>query len=288
VLHSTPLAGLPDKVLIGMEFPLGPVADAAALLEVLTGIGVSAALEILRLRSTGDVRIKADGSPVTAADEAAEAVIRDGLRRSVPHLPVVSEEQAEQPPITGKNLILVDPLDGTRDFVAGRDEYTVNIALLRDGVPALGVIAAPALGQVWRGILGLGAERLEFGRDGTLAAPAAIRARDHAAGDLTVMVSRSHLDARTTAYVEALPRAKLVRCGSAVKFCRVAEGTADLYPRLAPTRDWDVAAGHAILMAAGGSVVAPDGRAIVYGTPERLIPGFLASADPAGAAASKG
>jgi 3'(2'), 5'-bisphosphate nucleotidase len=259
-------------------------AVSARLLDGLTGISVAAALAILRLRATDGLRTKADDSPVTAADEAAEATIRDGLARLAPDFPVVSEEEDERdrPAVTGGRLILVDPLDGTRDFIAGRDEYTINIGVLNDGEPVLGVIAAPALGLIWRGVVGVGAERMEFDRDGTLAPPTAIRARKYVAERCTVMVSRSHLDARTTDYLAGLPHAKLLRSGSAVKFCRLAEGSADIYPRLAPTCDWDVAAGHAILKAAGGVVAAPDGNPIVYGTAERRIPGFLAWGDPAG------
>ena len=267
------------------EFPLEPAAntETARLLDIFTGASVAAALAILRLRTTDDIRIKADGSPVTAADTAADAAIRDRLASLAPSYPVVSEEadEPERPATSGTGLILVDPLDGTRDFAAGRDEYTVNIALMLDGAPALGVIAAPALGTIWRGIVGVGAERLGFGHDGALAVPTAIRTRRYAAENFTVAVSRSHLDERTTSYLAGLPHAKLFRSGSAIKFCRLAEGTADLYPRLAPTRDWDVAAGHAILRAAGGEIVTPDGGPIVYGTATRLIPGFLAWADPA-------
>jgi 3'(2'), 5'-bisphosphate nucleotidase len=211
-----------------------------------------------------------------------EAVIRDGLRRLAPAIPVISEEQVDhdQPRIERGSVLLVDPLDGTRDFIAGRDEYTINIAIVTDGTPMLGVITAPALGLLWRGIAGRGAERLEFGHDGKVARPHAIHTRRPAPRELIVMVSRSHLEARTQAYVDRLPQPKLIPCGSAVKFCRVAEGTADHYPRLAPTRDWDVAAGHAILNAAGGSVIAPDGGLLGYGTKELKISGFLAWGDP--------
>ncbi len=257
-------------------------AASAELMDVLTTIIVSAAQAILREASgKRDVHIKADGSPVTAADEAAEAVICDGLKRLVPNLPVISEEQVEhdKPIVGGASVILVDPLDGTRDFIAGRDEYTINIALVTDGTPILGIIAAPALGLIWRGIVGRGAERMEFADDGKTSRPHAIHTRQPPASELIVMVSRSHLEAQTRAYVEALPQARLNPCGSAVKFCRIAEGTADHYPRLAPTCDWDIAAGHAILKAAGGSVIAPNGGPIVYGTQELRIPAFLAWGD---------
>jgi len=262
-------------------------AACADLMDLLTAISTSAAEAIQRSHGQGSVRIKADGSPVTAADEAAEAVIRDGLAHLAPALPVISEEQAERekPAISSASFILVDPLDGTRDYIAGRDEYTVNIGLVSRGAPILGVIAAPALGLIWRGIVGRGAERLEFSARKT-SPPQVIHTRSRPQGDLLVMVSRSHLDARTQAYLQGLPRARCVSCGSSVKFCRLAEGAADLYPRLGPTRDWDVAAGHAILTAAGGSVVAPDGASLIYGSPELRIPAFVARGDPAAAAAA--
>jgi len=138
---------------------------------------------------------------------------------------------------------------------------------------------APALGILWRGIVGRGAERLKFSAGGT-SAPEPIRTRPRSEADLLVMLSRSHLDARTETYLRRWPGARREASGSALKFCRVAEGAADLYPRLGPTHDWDVAAGHAIVVAAGGSVVRPDGTPIVYGTPDLKIPAFLACGDP--------
>ena len=264
--------------------PSSNITIRAALVGELTRISIAAAEAIRRsVWQSEGVRTKADASPVTAADEAAEAVIRDGLSRLDPALPVISEERAEREPpkLSATSFFLVDPLDGTREFIAGRDEYTVNIGLVCDGAPVLGVIAAPALGLVWRGVVGGGAECLEFAA-GRTSQPQAIRTRVRPEHGLRVMVSRSHLDARTQAYVDGLPRAELVRCGSSVKFCRLAEGAADLYPRFAPTRDWDIAAGHAILAAAGGGVAAPDGVALAYGTPQLRIPAFLAWGDRAG------
>ena len=258
------------------------ISASAELLDGLTELAVTAAATIQRARGTSEVRIKADGSPVTAADEAAEAVIREGLQRLAPDLPIISEEhvEKEKPPAGKTSYFLVDPLDGTREFIAGRDEYTVNIAVVTDGAPILGVITAPALGLIWRGAVGRGAERLKFSSRSAAAAQT-IRTRPHPDGELVVMVSRSHLDARTEGYVAGLPQARCVRCGSSIKFCRLAEGAADLYPRLAPTRDWDVAAGHAILAAAGGSVVDPDGTALIYGSPTLRIPAFIAWGGPA-------
>jgi len=262
-----------------------PTLDAAAcadLTDELTRIAEQAARAILGFATDSGLRSKADGSPVTAADEAAEAIIRDGLKRLAPAVPIISEEHAarEKPkPITGGSYFLVDPLDGTREFIAGRDEYTVNIALMTDGAPLFGIICAPALGDLWRGIVGRGAERISLAHRSE--APTPVHTRPRPKGEAVVLVSRSHLEARTKSYVDGLPGAKLVQSGSSIKFCRLAEGSADLYPRLAPTHDWDIAAGHAILKAAGGSVTAPDGAPLVYGTNDLLIPAFLAWGDPA-------
>jgi len=251
-------------------------------MDELTRIAARAAETILDFVTKPGVRSKADGSPVTAADEAAEAIIRDGLKQLAPAVPVISEEHAarEKPkPITGGSYFLVDPLDGTREFIAGRDEYTVNIALMTDGAPLFGIICAPALGDLWRGIVGRGAERISLAHRSE--APTPVHTRPRPKCEAVVLVSRSHLEARTKSYVDGLPGAKLVQSGSSIKFCRLAEGSADLYPRLAPTHDWDIAAGHAILKAAGGSVTAPDGAPLVYGSNDLLIPAFLAWGDPA-------
>src|SRR5580700_11063329 len=253
-------------------------------MDELTGITMQAAAAILDFATDAGVHSKADGSPVTAADEAAEVIICNGLKRFAPDVPVISEEDAarEKPkPIAGGSYFLVDPLDGTREFIAGRDEYTINIALMTDGVPLFGIICAPALGDLWRGVVGRGAERLSFAS--RTEAPVPIRTRRRPQSEAVVIVSRSHLEARTKSYVDDLPGAKLVQSGSSIKFCRLAEGAADLYPRLAPTHDWDIAAGHAILKAAGGGVTAPDGAPLVYGTNDLLIPAFLAWGDPASA-----
>ncbi len=257
-------------------------AACAALMEDLTKLAARAADTILDLAAGPDVRTKADGSPVTAADEAADAVICAGLERLAPGVPIISEEQAarNRPTAIGRgSYFLVDPLDGTREFIAGRDEYTVNIALMTDGVPMLGIICAPALGLIWRGLVGRGADR-QMRAAGAGAKPIPIRTRPRPARGVAIVVSRSHLDAGTRAFVDGFAQATLVQSGSSIKFCRVAEGSADIYPRLAPTRDWDIAAGHAILKAAGGSVTAPDGSPLRYGTAELLIPAFIASGEP--------
>ncbi len=260
------------------------IAGCAGLLDGLTALSARAARAI-RDAAPG-MRRKADGSPVTPADEAAEAVIRDGLSRLAPDVPIVSEEAAarEKPnaPIDrNTSYFLVDPLDGTREFIAGRDEYTINIAVVTAGIPVLGIIAAPALDLAWRGIVGRGAERIALAQN-KASSQIAIHARPRPKDGLVALVSRSHLDPRTQDYLGQFPRVERIASGSAIKFCRLAEGAADLYPRLAPTHDWDTAAGHAIVEAAGGRVTAPDGTALVYGTSELLIPAFLAWGDPRG------
>jgi 3'(2'), 5'-bisphosphate nucleotidase len=247
----------------------------------LTRIAGQAAETILDVAVAATARTKDDGSPVTAADEAAEAVIVDGLRRLVPDVPIISEEAAarEKPrAIESGSYFLIDPLDGTREFIAGGVDYTVNIALVTDSAPILGIICQPGLGRFWRGIVGRGADWFSF--DHGSEKPGPIHTRPMPAGDPVVMVSRSHLDPRTKAYVDGLRGAKLVPYGSSAKFCRLAEGAADLYPRLAPTHDWDIAAGHAILVAAGGRVMAPSGGQIAYGSKDLLIPAFVAWGDP--------
>jgi 3'(2'), 5'-bisphosphate nucleotidase len=258
----------------------------AQMLDALTEIAARASDAILKVAGNAAVRSKDDGSPVTAADEAAEAIICEGLRQLAPSVPIVSEEQASHDrPQTGSrgSYFLVDPLDGTKEFISGSDEYTVNIAVMTDSVPILGIVTAPAAGIAWRGIVGRGAERLAIasGKSSPTTAPVQIHTRPRPSQELVLMVSRSHLDERTKAFIARFPQAVLKPCGSSVKFCRLAEGAADLYARLAPTHDWDIAAGHAILSAAGGKVTAPDGSPLAYGSKELLLPAFLAFGDQA-------
>jgi 3'(2'), 5'-bisphosphate nucleotidase len=258
----------------------------ARLAESLTGIALAACTAIRKVdfRAAG-TRHKADASPVTLADEAAQTAIQQGLARLLPDVPVASEEAACQ--WQGKapgEFVLVDPLDGTAEFLAGRREYTVNIALVRDGIPAVGVVAAPALGLIWRGSTDHGAERLSFSPGGVRAAET-IHTRPWPADERIAAVSRSHYDAASAAFLERIAPVRPVEYGSALKFCRVAEGTVDIYPRLAPTCEWDVAAGYVVVAAAGGTVVTPDGAPLRFGRlrEDFRIPGFIAWGDPAAA-----
>ena len=264
-------------------------AMAARLLDDLTAI-VARASAAIRELSPGSVatREKADRSPVTAADETAEAMILQELAQLLPAVPVVSEEQAakQTPPQPGASFILVDPLDGTREFLAGRDEFTVNVAIITRNAPLAGVVAAPKRNLLWRGVVGKGAERLAIGADGAPGTIKKIHTRPWPAHGAIAFVSRSHGAPETDAFLARLgPVARNVS-GSSIKFCLLAEGSADVYPRLAPTSEWDVAAGHAVLAAAGGKVIRPDETPLAYGNAaDRFrIPAFVAWADPAKAA----
>jgi 3'(2'), 5'-bisphosphate nucleotidase len=258
------------------------------LVEELTTLVSRAAKAILDARAGGlTVRHKADASPVTAADRMSERILMAGLRTLLPGVPVISEEAAaaSMPAATPSTFLLVDPLDGTYEFVAGRDEFTVNIALIENTQPVVGVIAAPALQRVWRGVRRQGAERLGLapGADARACrSKTALRTVSFPDRPLRALVSRSHLDERTQAWLSQQTLAQTTPCGSALKFCRMAEGDADVYPRLAPTMEWDIAAGDALLTAAGGAVRTPEGGPLVYGRTDRglRIPGFIAWSRP--------
>lgn len=255
------------------------------LIDDLTSIVSRAAAAILAARAgVLAPRRKADLSPVTAADEASEAVILEGLARALPGVPVVSEEAGAPAGLAGDTYFLVDPLDGTRELVAGRDEFCINVALISAGRPRLGLIGSPALGLIWR--TAPGAERLRLAPGAASSAAterSTIRPRPWPQAGAIAAISRSHLDARTQAFLARLPVTERVASGSALKLCRVAEGAADVYPRLAQVHQWDVAAGDAILTAAGGMVTTPGGSPLTYHSlSERfLVDGFVAWGDPA-------
>jgi 3'(2'), 5'-bisphosphate nucleotidase len=259
---------------------------AAALMEPLTDLVALAGAAILAVnRSSMHVEGKSDGSPVTEADMAADRIIAEGLKALVPHVPALSEERTSLAARPYKDsFFLVDPLDGTKEFVAGRDEFTVNVALITNGKPLLGIIAAPALGLVWRGLVGRGSERLLVTKDGKSRSARPIHTRPHPGpgGAWIVAVSRSHGDERTEAFIAARPGAIRQQLGSAVKFGRIAEGGADIYPRLSPTSEWDVAAGHAVVTAAGGKITDSKGAPLRFGEAREdfLVPEFIAWGDP--------
>ncbi len=215
-----------------------------------------------------DIADKRDGSPTTAADSAAEAVILEALATVLPGVSVLAEEGASAGlPSLGDVFVAVDPLDGTREFINRNGEFTVNIALVENGVPTVGAVYAPALGRLW---LGGGGEAwagsiptVQASLDAVELKP--IRTRNQPEAGLTAVASRSHLDENTAAFLEGLPIASRRSIGSSLKFCLVAEGEADVYPRFGPTMEWDTAAGHAVVTAAGGRVVTPEGEPFLYG-----------------------
>ncbi len=233
----------------------------------------------------GEVRLKSDSSPVTVADERAEEVILGLLRARVSAVPIVAEELVArgEHAVIGGSFILVDPLDGTREFISRNGEFTINIALVRDGEPVAGAVYAPALARLW-----WGGERA-YQCDAPVGAPLPaeslwrpIRTRRAPARGLVALASRSHGDPATEAFLAKLPIAERRSAGSSLKFCALAEGVADVYPRFAPTMEWDTAAGDAVLRAAGGVVLAIEGGPMLYGKKRSGLRngGFVAWGDP--------
>lgn len=213
---------------------------------------------------------KADKSPVTEADKRAEDVILKALAKLMPDVPVLAEESFEAGvrPSVEDEFLLVDPVDGTKEFIAKRGEFTINIALIRKGAPVAGAVYAPALNQLYLG--GETAFTGAFKPGDTLQddwlSPAQTRRKPESG--MTAVMSRSHADEQTKAFAEAQGVTEAISAGSSLKFCKLAEGAADLYPRFGPTMEWDTAAGHAVLNAAGGAVTEPDGAPFRYGKTE--------------------
>ncbi len=250
-------------------------SDLARLIPPLLEAARAAGTAILEHYHPGVARSdKADGSPVTAADHAAEAVILSALASLDPATPVLAEEQfaaGKAPKVSTGRFWLVDPLDGTKEFLKGNGEFSVNIGLVENRAPILGVLLAPASGEMFWGCGGRAFTRKGDGPERPIAARAAPKE------GLTVAASRSH-DSRDklNAFLAGKKIAAVKATGSAIKFCRVAAGEADLYPRLGPTMEWDSAAGHAILLAAGGSVATLDGGPLLYAKPGFLNPPYVA------------
>ena len=250
----------------------------------LCRLAVLAGAEIMSVWRQADVEVRAkdDRSPVTEADEAADRLIGDGLRTAFPDIPVVTEEDAASHALgAAARFFLVDPLDGTREFINRRLDFTVNIALVEHGRPVAGVVLAPARGRLWRAAEGRAFEETlteDGARDPGTAREIRCRVPNNAA--LDVVASQSHRDAATDALIARFRVAGFKSAGSSLKFCLLAAGEADFYPRLGRTMEWDTAAGHAVLAAAGGQVVEADGRApLAYGKPGFENPHFLAYAD---------
>ena len=255
--------------------PVASTEDYARLAAAARRLALVAGRTIMTFYREGTaVEIKADRSPVTEADREADLLIVTGLRAADPQIPVISEEStadALAPPCGGP-FWLVDPLDGTREFIARTGEFTVNIALIEDGRPVLGVLHAPVQGETYVAD-GLG-QAVRIVGDGP---PQPIRARQVPAMGPAVVASRLHRDAETDAYIAGLGPAQTVSAGSALKFGLLARGAADIYPRFGRTMEWDIAAGHAILSAAGGHVRELNGRELSYGKAGFVNPPFIAS-----------
>ena len=251
------------------------MSDRGELLEAIAVACREAGESIMEVRARGfAVEQKSDLSPVTEADRAAEAILLEALARVAPGVPVIAEEEvaAGRIPAHGDSYFLVDALDGTKEFVRGGDDFTVNVGLIVAGGPVLGVVLAPAYGRMHAGIMGDGAWMQNLNGE-------RVPIRTRALGEKMVAVaSKSHFTQATTDYLEALqPDCGHVGTGSSLKFCILAEGCADIYPRLSPTSEWDTAAGHAVLLAAGGRCDGPDGTPLAYGKAAFLNPAFVAT-----------
>ena len=252
--------------------------DLQALMAPVTELAVGAGERILEVyRGSFAVDLKADNSPLTAADRAAHRHIVDGLGRLAADIPLLSEEGDIAPFSERRHWTrywLIDPLDGTREFVKRNGEFTVNIALIENHQPVLGVVHAPVAGVTWFAARGCGARK----RSAEDERPIAARPLG---GPMTAVVSRSHRGERVDALLERLPVVQTVSVGSSLKFCLLAEGKADLYPRFGPTSEWDTAAAHCVLEAAGGKVTKLDLTPLRYNTKDSLLnPDFLAFGDP--------
>jgi 3'(2'), 5'-bisphosphate nucleotidase len=258
------------------------VSERKALLEALADVAVEAGGVIWDIFQRDDVvqQTKKDSSPVTEADEAAEKIILAALARLAPGVPVVAEEEvaAGRIPDVDRQFFLVDPLDGTKEFIKRGTDFTVNIALVEDHKPTLGVVFAPARDELYwgdtkSGVAFLATQKPKEKRAG---GGKPIRIRPLGA-KLAAVASKSHDTPETEAYLKACNAAERVSIGSSLKFVLVASGQADVYPRPAPTMEWDTAAGHAVLLAAGGKVFDLDGAPLAYGKERFFNPGFVAT-----------
>ena len=246
-----------------------PALDFDAVAEIFAELTLEAAVAVMCVYAADPhARRKADASFVCDADERAEAIILAGLAARLPGIPVIAEEAASrgEKPRCGRAFILVDPVDGTREFLHRNGEFTINIALIVDAVPHAGAVYAPAIGQLWMAGDRAFACHVEPGQTlPPIAERRVIAVRPNPEAGLTALASRSHADAETEAFLARLPIAERRCAGSSLKFCTIAEGAADVYARFGPTMEWDTAAGDAVLRAAGGAVLDEDGTALVYG-----------------------
>jgi len=253
---------------VGTRLHLSMGVSGKDMLPLLEELALAAGREIMDVYARDiEVERKADDSPVTEADQRAETVILAGLREAFPDIPCVAEEEISGgriPDALGDLFFLIDPLDGTKEFIARRGDFTVNIALIRNGVPDTGVVYAPAQGVLYSGRPGA-ASQAAVDDDFQLGERKAIAVSGAPGGKVRIVASRSHRTAETDEFIANYPDAEIVSVGSSLKFCLLASGTADLYPRFGRTMEWDTAAGDAVLRAAGGSTRRVDGSAFVYG-----------------------
>lgn len=255
--------------------------DYDTLVTVMRTLALEAGAKIMEIYNSDDfeVKTKSDESPVTAADEAADALISAGLRAAFPDVLLVTEEQSASHGQTAPTFLIVDPLDGTKEFINRRGDFTVNIALVEDGVPTRGVVYAPARDRMFYTLAdGSTVEELgPFGAKPGKVEPIAVSEPDN--GALMVVASKSHRDQATDDYIGQYAVKDMTSAGSSLKFCLVATGEADLYPRLGRTMEWDTAAGHAVLAGAGGQVVRFDDHSpLTYGKADYANPFFIAYA----------
>ncbi|KXS52948.1 MAG: adenosine 3'-phosphate 5'-phosphosulfate 3'(2'),5'-bisphosphate nucleotidase [Marinobacter sp. T13-3] len=247
----------------------------SSLLPDVIRIADEASERVLHIyQSDFKVHFKEDQTPITAADLAANEIITRGLRRITRDIPIISEESLETPWEERKHwgrFWLVDPIDGTKDFTQRTGEFTINIAMIEDGEPVMGVVIAPALKEAYWGVKGEGAYKRD--RTGKAHHIRVAEPRD----SLRVVASKNHLNEDTRAFIAKLGPHETVQAGSSLKFCRIAEGHADIYPRLGPTSEWDTAAAHAVLVAAGGKVQTLEGQPLKYGKEDVLNPWFIAA-----------
>jgi len=249
------------------------ISDDSLLAESLYETTLEAGRKIMEIYNRDfDVTYKVDKSPVTEADDAAEKIILRDLKILTPNIPIVAEEQANAggTPDSAKSsdkFWLVDPLDGTKEFIKKGSDFTVNIALIEHGQPRLGIVYAPALGRMFVAKSPKAAVQMEISKGRVIGEETSLCVRDVPRSGITAVASKSHRDAETNAFLDKLGITDIVSTGSSLKFCLLAAGEADIYPRFGPTMEWDTGAGHAVLKAAGGTVVNPDGSPFCYGKP---------------------
>jgi 3'(2'), 5'-bisphosphate nucleotidase len=263
---------------------MAAASDDGAILAVFERLALAAGRAVMEVfHAPGVVERKADASPVTEADRESERIILAGLAAAFPAVPCVAEEQCAagiMPQRLGEAFFLVDPLDGTKEFVSRRTDFTVNIALVRQGAPEVGVVFAPCSRRFFSGRPGQ-AESLDVDESFAIAGRRRVHTRE-AVPPLAIVASRSHMTPETESFIRKVPAAELVSVGSSLKFCLIAAGEADVYPRFGPTMEWDTAAGDAVLRAAGGMTVAAGGEPLAYGKRGRpgmadyLNPSFVA------------